>query len=337
MAGSATAPPLTSRNFVSGKLKRERKADSRRSTCLHCARLFNKSVIFREFYQKRSRPVISFEVFPPKTDAAMQNLEQVLPEIVSLKPDFMTVTYGALGSTQERTLDIASTIQNRFKVPTACHLTCVGSSKADLDTILQRIRAAGIRNIVALRGDPPAGETKFVAPKDGLAHANELVEFIRAAEKSGRIGPVGIAVAGYPEKHVEAPDLKTDLANLKRKVDAGADCVVTQLFYDNRAYFDFVKAARDLGITIPIVPGLLPILSAKQVMRITSICGSCLPTVLKRDLELAGDDPVKSEQIGVKQCIAQATELLQKGAPGIHFYVLNKSSHMMRIMDKLPR
>jgi methylenetetrahydrofolate reductase (NADPH) len=293
-------------------------------------------VIFREFYTQ-NKPIISFEVFPPKTDAAMQNLEQVLPEIIGLRPDFMTVTYGALGSTQERTLEIASNIQNRFKVPTACHLTCVGSSRADLENILQRIKAAGIRNIVALRGDPPAGETKFVAPKDGLSHANELVAFIRAAEKSGRVGPMGIAVAGYPEKHVEAPDLKTDLANLKRKVDAGADCVITQLFYDNRHYFSFVKAARDLGITIPIIPGLLPILSAKQVMRITSICGSCLPEGLKRDLELAGDDPVKSEEIGVRQCIAQATELLDQGAPGIHFYVLNKSSHMLRIMDKIPR
>jgi methylenetetrahydrofolate reductase (NADPH) len=294
-------------------------------------------VTFGEVFKDASRRVISFEVFPPKSDAAMQNLEQVLPEIVGLRPDFMTVTYGALGSTQERTLEIASNIQNRFKVPTACHLTCVGSSRADLDAILQRIQAAGIRNIVALRGDPPVGETKFVAPKDGLSHANELVEFIRAAEKTGRVARMGIAVAGYPEKHVEAPDLKTDLANLKRKVDAGADCVVTQLFYDNRHYFSFVKAARDLGINIPIVPGLLPILSAKQVMRITSICGSCLPEGLKRDLEEAGDDPVKSEEIGVRQCIAQATELLDNGAPGIHFYVLNKSSHMLRIMDKIPR
>ena len=294
-------------------------------------------VTFGEVYKDARKPIISFEVFPPKTDAAMQHLEQVLPEITGLRPDFMTVTYGALGSTQERTLDIATNIQNRFKVPTACHLTCVGSSKADLENILKRINDAGIRNIVALRGDPPAGETKFVPPKDGLSHANELVAFIRASEQAGRIGHMGIAVAGYPEKHVEAPDLKTDLANLKRKVDAGADCVVTQLFYDNRHYFNFVKAARDLGITIPIVPGLLPILSAKQVMRITSICGSCLPEGLKRDLELAGDDPVKSEEIGVRQCIAQATELLDNGAPGIHFYVLNKSSHMLRIMDKISR
>lgn len=294
-------------------------------------------VTLGEIFGDKNKRAISFEVFPPKTDAAMQNLEQVLPEIVRLRPDFMTVTYGALGSTQERTLDIASTIQNRFKLSTACHLTCVGSSKADLDAILDRIHDSGIRNIVALRGDPPAGETKFVPPRDGLSHANELVEHIRAREKTGRIGPIGIAVAGYPEKHIEAPDLKTDIANLKRKVDAGADCVVTQLFYDNRHYFSFVKAAREIGITIPIVPGLLPIISAKQVMRITSICGSCLPSDLKQDLEAAGDDPAKSEEIGVKQCIAQATELLENGAPGIHFYVLNRSSHMTLIMDKIPR
>jgi methylenetetrahydrofolate reductase (NADPH) len=294
-------------------------------------------VILSQIYQKASKPVISFEVFPPKTDAAMDNLRQIMPELVGLRPDFMTVTYGALGSTQARTLEIASLIQTGFKVATACHLTCVGSSRTELDGILDQIHQAGIRNIVALRGDPPKGETAFVAPKDGYAHANELVGHIRAREATGRIGPVGIAVAGYPEKHVEAPDLATDLRHLKEKVEAGADCVITQLFYDNRHYFNFVNSARALGITIPIIPGLLPILSAKQVLRITSICGSCLPSALQANLEDAGDDPVKSEEIGVKQCIAQATELIEKGAPGIHFYVLNKASHMIRIMDKIPR
>ena len=294
-------------------------------------------MIFPEFYKDGRKPVISFEVFPPKTDAAMENLQQVLPELISLRPDFMTVTYGALGSTQARTLEIASLLQNQFNLSTACHLTCVGASRTELDSILDQIHDSGIRNIVALRGDPPKGETAFVAPKDGFGNANELVGHIRTREKTGRIGPIGIAVAGYPEKHIEAPDLETDLRNLKRKVDAGANCVITQLFYDNRHYFDFVKAAREIGISIPIVPGLLPILSAKQVMRITSMCGSCLPADLQRDLEIVGDDPVKSEEIGVKRCIAQATELIEKGAPGIHFYVLNKSSHMMRIMDKIPR
>jgi methylenetetrahydrofolate reductase (NADPH) len=294
-------------------------------------------VTFKDYYKDSSKPAISFELFPPKTEAAMENLQQVLPELVRLHPDFITVTYGALGSTQEKTLEIATQVQNGFHVPTACHLTCVGSSRADLDAILDRIHQSGIRNIVALRGDPPKGEATFVAPKDGYAHANDLVTHIRAREQSGKIGPVGIAVAGYPEKHSEAPDLKTDLQNLKRKVAAGADCIITQLFYDNQQYFKFVKAARELGITIPIVPGLLPVLSAKQVLRITSMCGSCLPPDLQKDLESAGDDPVKSEEIGVRRCIAQATELIENGAPGIHFYVLNKSSHMIRIMDKLPR
>jgi len=294
-------------------------------------------VTFREFYKNSSKPAISFELFPPKTDAAMENLQQVLPDLFKLRPDFITVTYGALGSTQERTLEIAAQLQNEFRLNTASHLTCVGSSRADLDGILDRIQEAGIRNIVALRGDPPRGETAFVAPKDGYSNANQLVAHIRAREKAGKIGPLGVAVAGYPEKHIEAPDFETDLKNLKRKVEAGADCVITQLFYDNRHYFNFVDAARRIGITVPIVPGLLPVLSAKQVLRITSMCGSCLPADLQKDLETAGDDPVKSEDIGVKRCIAQATELIDKGAPGIHFYVLNKSSHMIRIMDKISR
>ena len=293
--------------------------------------------IIPEFYKDPSKPAISFELFPPKTDAAMDNLRQIMPDLVQLRPDYFTVTYGALGSTQERTLEIATLIQQEYKLPAACHLTCVGASRGELDKILDQFHAAGIRNIVALRGDPPKGETAFVAPKDGYGNANQLVDHIRGREKAGKIGPVGIAVAGYPEKHIEAPDLQADLRNLKRKVDAGADIVVTQLFYDNRHYFDFVKAARELGITIPIIPGLLPILSAKQVLRITSMCGSCLPPDLMRELEAAGDDAAKSEEIGVKRCIAQATELIENGAPGIHFYVLNKSSHMMRIMDKIPR
>jgi methylenetetrahydrofolate reductase (NADPH) len=293
-------------------------------------------MIFRDVYSDNNRPIISFELFPPKTDAAMSGLQEVLPDLVRLRPDFFTVTYGALGSTQERTLEIASQLQNQFKLSTACHLTCVGSSRSDLDRILGQIEAAGIRNIVALRGDPPKGEASFAPPPDGYSHANELVAHIRAREQNGG-KRFGIAVAGYPEKHIEAPDLQTDLKHLKTKVEAGADCVITQLFYDNRHYFEFVKAARNMGITVPIVPGLLPVISAKQVLRITSMCGSCLPPDLKDELQEAEDDAVKSEEIGVRRCIAQANELIEKGAPGIHFYVLNKSSHMMRIMEKIPR
>jgi methylenetetrahydrofolate reductase (NADPH) len=267
----------------------------------------------------------------------MDNLREVLPELIGLRPDFMTVTYGALGSTQARTLEIAQYIQGTFRLPTACHLTCVGSSRTDLDRIIGEIEQSGIRNIVALRGDPPKGEATFTPPPDGYQHANELVSHIRSRESDAHLGRFGIAVAGYPEKHIEAPDMKTDLINLKRKVDAGADCVITQLFYDNHHYFEFVKAVRHMGIKVPIIPGLLPVISGKQVMRITSMCGSCLPGGLLRELQDAGDDAAKSEEIGVRRCIEQANELLEKGAPGIHFYVLNKSSHMIRIMDKISR
>jgi methylenetetrahydrofolate reductase (NADPH) len=296
---------------------------------------------FDDYFARRSGPIISFEVFPPKTDAGMQSLERVLGELVALEPHYMTITYGALGSTRERTLQIATRIKRDFGMETACHLTCVGSSCADIDRILADIRGAGIENIVALRGDPPKGETAFTPPPDGYAHANELVAHVRrfesaaASRSDDSFARFGIAVAGYPERHIEAPDAATDLANLKRKVDSGADVVITQLFYDNADYFRFVDAARTIGITQPIVPGLLPIQSVKQIRRITSMCGSKIPPALAAELEAAGDDDAAAEAIGIRQCVAQARELLARGVPGIHFYVLNKSSHMREIMGQL--
>lgn len=286
-----------------------------------------------EFFKASKKPVISFEVFPPKTDEAFQNLRKLLPELIALKPDFMTVTYGAFGSTQGRTLEIASLIQKEFKLPSACHLTCVGASRTEIDKILNDIAAAGVQNIVALRGDPPSGQMSFTRPADGFGHANELVAHIRA--KHGQ--KFGIAVAGYPEKHVEAPNMQIDLTNLKRKVEAGADCIVTQLFYDNNDYFKFVEDCRALGITVPIIPGLLPILSAKQIVRILSLCGSCLPEELRKDLEFVGDNAAAAEEVGIRQCVKQAKELIARGVPGIHFYVLNKSTHMTRIMQEFAR
>jgi methylenetetrahydrofolate reductase (NADPH) len=288
---------------------------------------------FTDFYAGTTGPHISFEVFPPKTDAAMASLRRVLPELIELRPSYMTVTYGALGSTRERTLEIAALIKREYHMESACHLTCVGSSCADLDRILDDIRRCDIENIVALRGDPPRGETAFMPPPDGYCHANELVAHIR--RHHGGADGFGLAVAGYPEKHVESPDRETDLKHFKNKVDAGADIVITQLFYDNADFFSFVAAARELGVTRPIIPGLLPVLSAKQVRRITSLCGSKIPPTLQADLEAAGDDDGHAEEIGIRQCVAQATELLRRGVPGIHFYVLNKSNHMRRIMEQL--
>ncbi len=235
---------------------------------------------FDEFYSRMTGPHISFEVFPPKTDAAMTSLRRVVPELIELGPSYMTVTYGALGSTRERTLEIAALLKREYGMESACHLTCVGSSRADLDRLLDDIRGAGIENIVALRGDPPRGETAFVPPPDGYGHANELVAHIRRRHGNGTNG-FGLAVAGYPEKHIESPDRDSDLRHFKNKVDAGADIVITQLFYDNADFFSFADAARELGVTRPIVPGLLPVLSAKQVCRITSLCGAKIPPALR--------------------------------------------------------
>ena len=290
---------------------------------------------FADYFLSRSAPVISFEVFPPKTDKAMETLHQTLPELIALQPDYMTVTYGAMGSTRQRTLEIATLIKEEFGLEAACHLTCVGTSRATIDEILQGIVDAGIRNIVALRGDPPKGEETFVPPADGFAHANELVAYIRHFERQWGQDALGIAVAGYPEKHLEAVDFDTDIAYLKRKVEAGGDVIITQLFFDNAFFFDFVERVRAAGITVPIIPGLMPILSAKQITRITSMCGSSIPPALRADLDAAGDDDVKARTIGVRQCIDQAQELLAHGIPGIHFYVLNAITPIKQIIAAL--
>jgi methylenetetrahydrofolate reductase (NADPH) len=290
---------------------------------------------FPEYFQNSEKPVISFELFPPKTDVGMRTIRQrLLPNLAKHNPSYMTVTYGAMGSTQSKTLEIASLIKNEFGFESACHLTCVGSSRADINDILSKIRDAGISNIVALRGDPPQGSDTFVVPQDGFAHADGLIKHIRTTEPND--APFGLAVAGYPEKHIEASDLNVDIQNLKVKIDAGGDIIITQLFYDNKAYFDFVDKVRAVGIQAPVIAGLMPILSAKQIQRITSMCGATIPPDLAAKLNTAIDDDDKAEKIGIDQCIAQATELLEKGAPGIHFYVLNKHTHMAEIMSALP-
>ena len=294
-------------------------------------------MLFSEYstYSKE-RPIISFEIFPPKTSGGMENLYRIIKELIELGPDYITVTYGAMGSTRDKTIEIATIIRDNFGVDSACHLTCVGSARKELDTILARIYDSGIRNIVAIRGDPPSSESTYVPPEDGYKYGSELVEHIRAFEKSRQIsGYFGIAVGGYPEKHPEAPDMKTDIENLKRKIEAGADIVKTQLFFNNSHYFGFVDTARLAGITVPIIPGLMPILSAKQIERITSMCGSSIPPDLKFNLDQAQGDDRREHKIGISQCIAQAKELLDSGVPGLHFYVLNKSEHMREIIEAL--
>ena len=283
---------------------------------------------FAEYYQDR-RPVISFELFPPRTDKGMEQLEERLPKLVLLEPSFITVTYGAMGTTQDRTLEIASKIKNQYGMETAHHLTCVGLRRNELDQTLDEIQRHKIENIVALSGDPPRGETNFKPLEGGYGHADSLVEHIR------KHGGFGIAVAGYPEKHLEAPDFDTDLKYLKQKADAGADVIITQLYYDNRDYYAFVDKCRAMGIRQPIVAGLMPILNGEQIKRITGICGASIPGGLLQQLEVAGDDQDRVHEIGITHTANQAIDLLKNGVPGIHFYVLNQYFHVADIMERI--
>ncbi len=292
---------------------------------------------FKDYYINTEKPVISFEIFPPKSVNGVEKLKETLHELAGLSPDFITVTYGAMGSTREKTIEIASYIKNTLKLETACHLTCVGSSKEEIKEIVENIVENGIKNIVALRGDPPNGNKNFVPHENGLSHANELVEHIREFEKqSDKItNSLGIAIAGYPEKHIEATSFDEDIKYLKKKVDAGANVIITQLFFDNKYYFDFVKRVRNEGIDIPIVPGLMPILSAKQIQKITTMCGTSIPEELTNKLNNASDNNYIAEEIGISQCIKQARELIDNNVPGIHFYVLNRASNIKRILQSL--
>jgi methylenetetrahydrofolate reductase (NADPH) len=271
---------------------------------------------------------LSFELYPPKTPAGDEELLTNVAELMAYRPSYVTCTYGAGGSTRGKTLDVIESVAKRFGCPVASHLTCVGSTRDDLRDYLREAQSRGVSAIVALRGDPPKGETKFQAVTGGLRYANELVEMLRA-EFPG----FGIAVAGYPEKHLEAPSLDVDLVNLKRKVDAGADAVITQLFYDNADFFRFVDRCQAAGIHIPIVPGLLPVTNLKQIQRITSLCGAKLPPAFTAALDACGDDAAAQFEVGVEFAARQLDDLLKAGVPGVHFYVLNKSQATSRVLD----
>jgi methylenetetrahydrofolate reductase (NADPH) len=263
---------------------------------------------------------LSFELFPPKTAAAEDSLWPNVAELVAFQPDFLTCTYGAGGSTRSKTLDICRGVKQRFGVPVASHLTCVGSTVDQLRGYLSEAQGAGIDYIVALRGDPPKGEASFTPVEGGLRYANELVELIRRDFPG-----FGLLVAGYPEKHQECPSPEIDLENLKRKVAAGGDVVVTQLFYDNADFFRFREAYQKAGITAPLVPGILPVTNLSQIQRITSMCGAKLPQRFTAALAEKQDDADWQFRAGVDFAIAQVRELVASGIPGLHFYVLNRS------------
>lgn len=271
---------------------------------------------------------LSFELFPPKTEKGEAALMRHMDALMQFAPDYVTCTYGAGGSTQSKTMDVITAVKEAFNVPVASHLTCVGSTADDLRRYLQNATQQEIDFLVALRGDPPQGDEKFEAVAGGFSYANELVEFIRA-----QFPNFGIAVAGYPEVHQEAPSAEVDLDNLKRKVDAGADIVITQLFYKNTDYFDFCDRCVKAGITIPIVPGVLPVTNLAQIQRITSLCGSSLPQDFATKLSQREDDTQWQFEVGVEFAAAQVQDLIASGAPGVHFYVLNKSQATRRVLE----
>lgn len=275
---------------------------------------------------------LSFELFPPKTPAGDAELFRHLDDLVTFQPSYITCTYGAGGSTREKTLDIVTRVHAQYGCPVASHLTCVGSTVDELRAYLRAATQRNVANIVALRGDPPRGESQFRPVAGGLRYANELVALIRS-----EFPHFGIAVAGYPETHQEALSPEADLENLKRKVDAGADIVITQLFYDNDDYFRFRQRCQQLGVAVPIVPGVLPVTNLAQIRRITSLCGAKLPADLVARLEQFQDDPQGQFEAGVDFAVDQVQRLFDAQIPGIHFYVLNKSPATCRVLRAVAR
>jgi methylenetetrahydrofolate reductase (NADPH) len=277
-----------------------------------------------------SDPCFSFEFFPPKTPEGTANLLKTLEELAPLQPGFVSVTYGAGGSTRDRTVELVTRIKRETNIETMAHLTCLGHSRDELRQLLGRLAEARVENVLVLRGDPPQGERTFVPTEDGFRYASELARFIREEDFNFCLGG-----ACYPEGHVETGSREDDLRHLKAKVDAGLDFVITQLFFDNAFYFDFVERARRMGINVPIVPGIMPITNYEQVTRFTRMCGATVPMRLGLQLERVKDQPEALVQLGVAHATVQCMELLQRGVPGIHFYTLNKSPATRMIVSAL--
>ena len=273
---------------------------------------------------------LSFELFPPKTPESESMMWRTVDDLMAFEPALITCTYGAGGSTRGTTLDVIEGVRSRHNLPVASHLTCVGSSVDELRGYLREAGDRGVSAIVALRGDPPKGETSFTPLADGLQYASELVALIRS-----EFPEFGILVAGYPETHQEAVNAAADLDNLKRKCDAGGDVVVTQLFYDNADFFRFRDRCAAIGITQPIVPGVMPVTNYAQVRRIASLCKARLPDEFTRAFEAAGADEAAQFEAGVEFASRQVQGLLDGGVPGIHFYVLNKSTATSRVLRQV--
>jgi methylenetetrahydrofolate reductase (NADPH) len=277
-----------------------------------------------------SNPCFSFEFFPPQTPEGERNLWQALDDLRELEPGFVSVTYGAGGSTRNRTVGLVTQIRAKTGIEAMAHLTCVGHSREELNETLETLAQAKIENLLVLRGDPPEGQRQFVPADRGFCYASELVCFIRERDYTFCLGG-----ACYPEGHVETPSREVDLQHLKAKVDAGLDFVITQLFFDNAFYFDFLERARRVGINVPIVPGIMPITNYEQLHRFTRMCGATVPMRLALQLEKVKENPEALMQLGIAHATVQCIELLNRGVPGIHFYTLNRSPATRMIVTAL--
>ena len=275
------------------------------------------------------RPLFSFEFFPPKTAAGVESLFATIAALRDLDPSFVSVTYGAGGSTRTRTVDLVARIKHDLAIEPMAHFTCVGASRSELREVLDTIRDAGVDNVLALRGDPPAGDTEFTPAREGLAHGAELAAMI----KDGYDFCIGGAC--YPEGHLETAGMGAELRHTAAKVAAGVDFLITQLFFDNRHYFDFVRRARAIGIDVPIIPGIMPVTNVEQITRFTSRIGAAIPDELLQALNDRSDDAEAVVHLGVAWSTLQCAELLAAGAPGIHFYTLNRSPSTRAIVSAL--
>ncbi len=281
-----------------------------------------------EFFS-RNAPVFSFEFFPPKTEEGQRNLFATIGELARLEPSFVSVTYGAGGTTRELTVDLTTRIRRELKLEAMAHLTCVGHHADEIAAVLDRLQAGGIENILPLRGDPPRGEATFIRPEGGFGYASELAAFVRSRF------PFCMAGACYPEGHVECRDPEAGLEHLKAKVDAGVEFLITQLFFDPDHYFRFVDRARAAGINLPIVPGIMPVTNVGQLERFTSLCGASIPAALRDRLAEVRTDDQAVLAAGVDWATTQCRRLLDGGAPGIHFYTLNRSHSTWQVHSNL--
>jgi methylenetetrahydrofolate reductase (NADPH) len=277
----------------------------------------------------KKKKTISCEFFPPREAEGIPNVLRTIDRVKVFRPDFVSVTYGAGGSTRVFTEEITMQVKQETDLEVMAHLTCVGQTKEEIHQVLERLDRAGIENVIALRGDPPRGQTNFVPVPGGFQHATDLIQHIRQNFR------FGVAAACYPEGHIESPDRHTDIKFARLKVDKGADFLITQLFYDNDYFFKFMELAQRAGISVPIIPGVLPILSAPQIRRFTALCGASIPPELDRQLDRYGEDDNAVRELGIEYATRQVRELWDSGVPGIHFYVLNRSYSVSKILRNL--